>query len=158
MAAQALALPIRKQGLSRRQWRALAPGGAKYEDEFMFNINGRLLLWGFGLWLAGTIALRVGGQHLLRPGHWTETFLLFALSFPVLAWVVRQQCRAARLPEEQWPAGAVSVVLPTVLLDPFSCVFFSRVFPNIPPEAAGLFGGWMLWCCAGALLGTALRG
>jgi hypothetical protein len=54
---------------------------------------------------------------------------------------------------ERRPVGAISLALPTLLLDKFSSVFFSSVFPNIAPEAAGIFGGWMLCCCAGALLG-----
>jgi hypothetical protein len=119
-------------------------------------INARLLAWGLGLWLSGTLALRLAGQGLFRPGHWMTTLLLFAVSLPLMALVLRRLCRAARLPREQWPAGAISLVLPTVLLDPVSCVFFPRVFPNIPPEAAGVFGGWLLFCCAGALLGAAL--
>ncbi len=48
----------------------------------------------------------------------------------------------------------MSVALPTLLLDPFSSAFFPAVFPNMAPEVAGVFGGWMLWCCAGALVGV----
>jgi hypothetical protein len=117
-------------------------------------LHGRLLGWGFGVWLAGTLALRVAGERLFRPGM--PTLLLFAVGLPVMAFLVRRLCRAARLPRDQWPAGALSLMLPTVLLDPFSCVFFARVFPNIPPEAAGVFGGWLLFCCAGVMLGAAL--
>jgi len=40
------------------------------------------------------------------------------------------------------------------VLDTFSAAFFATVYPNIPPEAAGLFGGWILCCCGGALLGV----
>jgi len=32
--------------------------------------------------------------------------------------------------------------------------FFPVVFPNMAPEAAGIFGGWMLCCCAGAAIGA----
>jgi hypothetical protein len=53
--------------------------------------------------------------------------------------------------------GAFFVMLPTLLLDPFSSAFFPAVFPNIAPEMAGVFGGWMLCSCAGALLGAAVR-
>ena len=37
----------------------------------------------------------------------------------------------------------------TLVLQPrvtFSSAFFPLVYPNIPEHAAGLFGGWMLWC------------
>jgi hypothetical protein len=83
--------------------------------------------------------------------------LLFLVSFPAMAWVVRSLCSGARLPREQWPAGAVAIALPTLLLDPFSTIFFPVVFPNMAPEMAGVFGGWMLWCCAGALVGGVLQ-
>ncbi|HEY2019155.1 MAG TPA: DUF5367 family protein [Bryobacteraceae bacterium] len=120
-------------------------------------MNLRLLLYGLGIWTAGTIALRLAGQHILHPGNWTATLWLFAISFPLMAWMVRRLCRRFQPQPEQWMAGAVSVALPTLLLDPFSSAFFPTVFPNMPPEAAGVFGGWMLWCCAGALVGVAIR-
>ncbi len=123
----------------------------------MFNINLPLLIYGLGLWVGGTILLRLRGQHLLHPGDWTATAILFAVSFPLVAWLVRRLCRRFQVPREQWPAGAISILLPTLLLDPFSSAFFPIVFPNITPEAAGLFGGWMLWCCAGALIGVVVR-
>ena len=114
----------------------------------------RLLRSGFVIWLAATIALRLAGQHLLRPGDWRGPFVLFAVSFPLMAWLVRRLCAAAQLPPEQVLAGAVSVALPTLLLDPFSCVFFSVLYPNMAPQVAGVFGGWLLWCCAGAIVGA----
>jgi hypothetical protein len=117
-----------------------------------------LFLCGLAIWMAATIALRFFGQRLLHPGNWTGTLILFAVSFPAMAWLVRRLCRRYRLPAEQWPAGAISIALPTLLLDPFSSAFFPFVFPNMAPEMAGVFGGWMLWCCAGALLGATLRG
>jgi Family of unknown function (DUF5367) len=114
----------------------------------------RLLRSGLLIWFAATIALRLAGQHLLRPGDWRGTLVLFAVSFPLMAWLVRRLCAAAQLPREQFVAGAVSVALPTLLLDPFSCTFFPVVFPNMAPQVAGVFGGWLLWCCAGAIVGA----
>jgi hypothetical protein len=123
----------------------------------MFNLKVPLLIYGLGFWFAGTILLRLRGQHFLRPDDGGSTLILFAVSFPLMAWLVRRLCRRFQLPREQWPAGAVSVLLPTLLLDPFSSAFFPVVFPNMTPESAGLFGGWMLWCCAGALVGVIAR-
>jgi hypothetical protein len=116
-----------------------------------------LVLCGFGLWAIGTIVLRVAGQRILHPGDWVGALIVFAISFPLMAWLVRRLCKRFRLPPEQWLAGAVSIALPTLLLDPFSSAFFPVVFPNMAPEMAGVFGGWMLWCCAGALVGAAIR-
>jgi hypothetical protein len=116
-----------------------------------------LFLCGIAIWLAATLALRLAGQRILHPHDWTGTLILFAISFPLMAWIVRRLCRRFHLPREQWLAGALSVALPTLLLDPFSSAFFPGVFPNMAPEVAGVFGGWMLWCCAGALIGVIPR-
>jgi hypothetical protein len=120
-------------------------------------MKSRLVLIGLGIWIGATLVLRVAGQHLLHPANWASTLILFAVTFPLMAWLVRQLCDGSKLPRQEWPAGAVSVLLPTLLLDPFSSAFFPVVFPNMPAEAAGLFGGWMLWCCAGALVGVTIR-
>jgi hypothetical protein len=119
-------------------------------------MNIRLFLSGFAIWLAATIALRLAGQRILHPGDLKGTLILFAVSFPLMACVVRRLCKSARLPREQWILGAVSVALPSLLLDPFSSAFFPLVFPNMAPEVAGVFGGWVLWCCAGAIVGVLL--
>jgi hypothetical protein len=120
-------------------------------------MNLRLFFCGLGIWIVATIALRIAGQHMLRPGDWKGTIILFAISFPLMAWLVRRLCRRFQARPEQWPAGAISIALPTLLLDPFSSTFFPTVFPNMSPEVAGVFGGWMLWCCAGALVGVTIR-
>jgi hypothetical protein len=72
----------------------------------------------------------------------------------MMGWVVRRLCRRFQLRRAEWLGGALAVALPTLLLDPFSSAFFPVVFPNTAPEVAGVFGGWMLWCCAGAFVGV----
>jgi hypothetical protein len=119
-------------------------------------MKGRLLVYGLILWLAGTLGVRLWGRFLLHPGSLLGTFLLYALSFLAMAALARRLCRRAGLTRSEWPSGAVSLALPTLLLDPLSSAFFPVVFPNITPAAAGLFGGWMLCCCAGALIGATI--
>jgi uncharacterized protein DUF5367 len=115
------------------------------------NLQPRLFLSGLAIWFLATIALRFAGHHALRPDH--PPIFLFAISFPFMAWLARRLCRRFHVPPELWLAGSVSLALPTLLLDPFSSAFFPLLFPNIAPEMAGVFGGWMLWCCAGAISG-----
>ncbi|HMG36364.1 MAG TPA: DUF5367 family protein [Blastocatellia bacterium] len=117
-------------------------------------MNKRLLLYGIGMWLSGTAVLRLAGERLLHPGNWKSILILFGLSFVLTGWLVRRLCGG--LPQERVFGGAISLVLPTLLFDPFSSAFFTLVFPNIDPNAAGLFGGWMLCCCGGALAGALL--
>jgi len=114
----------------------------------------KLFLYGLALWLAGSGVFRLAGQRILHPGNTRGTLITFAVAFPLMAWVARRLCRRFRVPAEAWPMGGISLVLPTLLLDPFSSAFFAAIFPNIPANAAGLFGGLMLWCCAGALAGA----
>jgi len=40
-------------------------------------MNIRLFLYGLGIWTGATLALRSAGQHLLRPGDWKGTLILF---------------------------------------------------------------------------------
>jgi hypothetical protein len=115
-----------------------------------------LIRSGFIIWLGATLAMRFWGQRILRPGDWKGTLILFAVTLPLIAWLVRRLCAGAGLPESQRLRGATALLLPTLLLDPFSSAFFPVVFPNMSPEVAGVFGGWMLWCCAGGLLGVSL--
>src|SRR5271163_4219209 len=111
-------------------------------------------LYGFVLWAAGTAALRLSGQTILKPENPVSIALLFAVSFPLMALVARRLCVRRQLPPDRWPRAAILLCAPSLLLDPFSSAFFAQAFPNISIQASGLFGGWILWCCAGALLGS----
>jgi hypothetical protein len=129
----------------------------KHEYAFIFRPVTYFFLYGLGLWLVGTVALRLGGEHLLNPSQPTVIALLFAVSFPLMAWVARRLCTGRSLSQDKWPRATIFLCLPTLLLDPFSSTFFALVFPNMRSEAAGVFGGWMLWCCGGALVGAIVR-
>ncbi len=114
----------------------------------------RALLSGFGIWLGGTIVLRLFGQYLLLPDATARTLVLFAFCFTVLAVAVPALLHVLNVPPAQrWPALTL-LLLPTLLLDPFTSLFFDRVFPNLNPGVAGSFGGLMLICCAGAVAGV----
>ena len=64
-------------------------------------MNRALLLCGLAIWAAGTIALRFSGQHLLPQPNSKGIFILFAVSFPLMGWVVRRLCLRFRLPREE---------------------------------------------------------
>jgi hypothetical protein len=120
-------------------------------------MNSRLFVYGLVGWIAATAALRFGGQRLLRPGTRAGTVLLFAVSFALMGWLGRRVCEALKFRPEQRFGGIVSLLLPTLVLDPFSSAFFPFVFPNIDPSLSGVFGGWMLISCAGALVGAGFQ-
>jgi hypothetical protein len=122
-----------------------------------YSFNWRAFFLGVALWAAGTIVIRVAGQHALSANRSFETVVLYLLSFLLMGLLVRRILRSLSVRKEQWPAAVTLLVFPTLLLDPFSCLFFRAMFPNIDPGAAGVFGGWMLIFCAGAVAGVWIK-
>jgi hypothetical protein len=112
----------------------------------------RAFLLGVLLWLVGTIAIRLAGHRLLHAHEPWQTVILYLLSFVLMGLLVRRIFRG--LQQDLRPAATTLLMLPTLILDPFSCAFFPVVFPNVDPAAAGVFGGWMLIFCAGAVAGV----
>src|SRR5215210_7752375 len=114
----------------------------KHEYELMFSsARLRVLLAGLLFWVVGTVVIRLIGQHLLQPGR---ALLLYLASFVLMALIGLRLFRGLRVDAVE---GVTLLALPTLILDPFSCLFFASLFPNVAPAAAGLFGGWMLICC-----------
>jgi uncharacterized membrane protein YoaK (UPF0700 family) len=114
----------------------------------------KVTMIGLVLWGVGTIGIRLAGQHMLHAQSAVGTIALYVCSFILMALLARRIFSRMGLNRECWPRAATLLALPTLLLDPFSSAFFSSVFPNVDPGAAGVFGGWMLICCAGAMAGA----
>jgi len=116
----------------------------------------RLAYAGFAIWLAATIALRLAGQWVIRPGSALEILVLLAVSGVLMYQLPRGLFAAMRVAPADYARGAILLVAPGMLLDTISAIWFARVFPNIAPDAAGLFGGWLLFCNVIALISAAL--
>jgi hypothetical protein len=114
----------------------------------------RIIIIGIALWAVGTIGIRLAGQYLLHPQNSARTLLLYVISFLLMALLARRIFLSVGVQKDAWPQAATLLALPTLLLDPFSSAFFPSVFPNVDSAAAGVFGGWMLICCAGAMAGA----
>ena len=121
-------------------------------------MNRQFLTYGIIGWIVATAGLRVGGQHLLRSSEWKGILILYLVSFILMASLARRLLLTLQISQEQVLGAVVSLLLPTLLLDPFSGAFFPAIFPNMAPEMAGAFGGWMLISCAGALVGGIIYG
>jgi hypothetical protein len=117
-------------------------------------MNYRIFRIGIMLWIVGTVAIRLGGRGLLHANRPVTTLILYLISFVLMALLVPRMFRRLGLAKDSWPAAATLLMLPTLLLDPFSCAFFPVIFSNVEPGAAGVFGGWMLIFCAGAVAGV----
>ena len=114
----------------------------------------RVLRVGILLWIVGTVGVRLAGRGLLHSNRPVTSLILYLTSFVLMALVAPRIFRRLGLQKDSWPAAATLLMLPTLILDPFSAAFFSTVFPNVDPSAAGVFGGWMLIFCAGAVAGV----
>jgi hypothetical protein len=97
----------------------------------------RYVITGFLIWAGATIALRLFGQYMFR-----SPIVLLALSLPVMIGVAVAVLGDAR----ERALAAIALVAPGMLLDTISSIWFPQIFPNIRAGAAGLFGGWLLFC------------
>jgi len=113
-----------------------------------------LAIAGFLIWAAATLALRLGGQYVFRTTGTGVALPLLLISLPIMIWVALRLLRRYRIAEQR-ALAAIVLVAPGMLLDAVSVIWFSKVFPNIRVDAAGLFGGWLLFCNVVVLL-TAL--
>ena len=109
---------------------------------------------GFVIWLAATIMLRLGGQFVFRDSGGTGTLFLLLVSVPLMIVVARAVLGGLRPAERA--LGAIALVAPGMLLDTFSTIWFTRLFPNMRADAAAAFGGWLLLCNVVVLLTAAL--
>src|ERR1019366_7830763 len=114
----------------------------------------RTLLTGILIWTGGTAAIRLSGHRLLQPGRATQTVGLYVVSFVLMAFLVPRICRRLGLERDLWPKAATLLILPTLILDPFSCAVFTTMFPNLDPGAAGAVGGGGLSSCGGGAAGA----
>src|SRR6185436_13575120 len=112
-------------------------------------MNARALSIGFAIWAGATIVIRLAGERILRPGV-TPSLVLYLASLVLMSFLVPWLCRLIGAAGETRFRAAVLLMLPTLLLDSFSCLYFARIFPNLDPALTGVYGGWMLVCCAGA--------
>jgi Family of unknown function (DUF5367) len=115
----------------------------------------RFLLLGFLIWLGASLLLRLAPGRLLAPESAVATLVLYAVSFVGMFLLLDRL--VGRLEPSGARLAAIALVSPTLLLDAFAAAFFRSVYPNFQAGAAGIFGGWMLICCAGGLAAVLRR-
>ncbi len=114
------------------------------------NTMRAMAIRGFVIWAVATLALRLGGQHVFR-GDVASAVSLLLVSLPVMILVGVAMFRPFRIPQER-AVAAIALVAPGMLLDTISSAWFPALFPNIRADAAGVFGGWLLFCNVVVLL------
>lgn len=97
------------------------------------------------IWIIATVALRFAGQYVFRSTATGSALLLLLVSLPIMVWIGGRVFQAGVSAQER-AFAAIVLVAPGMLLDTFSTIWFSRVFPNIRADAAAIFGAWLLFC------------
>jgi hypothetical protein len=114
----------------------------------------RVATVGFFIWLLATIALRLAGQWIVNPSSVSAILTLLVFSAPAMFVLPRRIFARLALDPDQYAPAAIALVAPGMILDTISAIWFAQIFPNMRPDAAGLFGGWLLGCNVCALLGA----
>lgn len=112
---------------------------------------------GFGIWAAATLAVRLIGQVLFLPDNAVivaALYIVVGIALPLLAYGIYIWRRLD--PIQQIEAAAL-LVIPGMLADAFVVLFFAPIFPNVTPEADGLFGAWLLWAYVVVLITGFIR-
>ena len=118
----------------------------------------RIFFAGVAIWLLATIALRLGGQRLFGTDTTSMKIVLLAVSAPLMFALPRRLFKVFSIAPADCAVGGIVLVAPGMFFDAISAMWFTSVFPNIRPDAAGLFGGWLLFCNIVALVSAAAGG
>lgn len=112
----------------------------------------RRFFWiGLAVWLAATLAIRLAGGRLFGTGQPARLALLFGVTALVVALLIVALVKDLPTPAAGLRAAAL-VVLPGLLLDTGSVLWFHSVFPSLPDSAGMPFAALLLWCYGIALL------
>jgi len=127
-------------------------------DKLLINTNGerRILVknvaWGFLLWLIATLLFRFWGHLFLIPEHNTLLLVTFLMAIPLITVATYPYYYFMKIPESKLTLTAIQIAIPGMLLDIYSIIFFSNVFPNLHIDVLPYFAAWLLWAYSLILL------
>ena len=99
----------------------------------------------FLIWLIATLVLRFWGQTFFIPDNnlsMIASFLFSLFFLPPLAYSLFYWQNVEPVVRKD---AAICLAIPGMLLDVMATYFFPYFFPNMPYEANGVFGAWLLW-------------
>lgn len=107
---------------------------------------------GFGLWLLATLVFRFAGHRFFLDDKPAVMALLWLVTVVALFLLATGLFRWRRLTRAQQFEAAALLVISGMALDAFVTEGFAWVFPNMPADAAGSFGAWLLIAYASVLI------
>ena len=103
------------------------------------------VLYGFILWLAGTILFILAGQYFLNPESVVLIIVSFLAAIPIVAILTYPIYSIRKLDAAARKAASVQIALPGMILNVLCIAFFANIFQNMMPEAGIYFGSLYLW-------------
>jgi len=107
---------------------------------------------GFLIWLLATIVFRVAGHLFFLTENAIVVAGLYIATGIALFIVAQVIFRWQSLNNSQQIEASALLVLPGMIADAIVILFFTQVFPNMPLQADGTFGAWLLWAYASVLI------
>lgn len=104
------------------------------------------VVWGFLLWSAATLIIRIAGSFLFNPGNSSSLLIAFLVAIPLIILTTYPVYSWRKVSAHKRVQSALSIALPGMVLDIFSMIFFPTVFPNLLlAHADRYFSAWLLW-------------
>ncbi|MBW4671887.1 MAG: DUF5367 domain-containing protein [Cyanomargarita calcarea GSE-NOS-MK-12-04C] len=102
-------------------------------------------IWlGFLLWFVATVAVRLIGQFLFNP-ETSNLLLTFVAAVPLMAAITYSIYSWRKVEAKARLMAIMYVLLPGMMLDTFTVLFASDVFPNLTSEGVRIFSACLLW-------------
>ncbi len=98
-----------------------------------------------------TLVFRLGGHRFFLDDEPAVMALLWLVAIVALFLLATGLFRWRRLTRAQQFEAAALLVISGMALDAFVTEGFALVFPNMPTDAAGSFGAWLLIAYASVL-------
>lgn len=118
------------------------------------NYKAWSVIIGLAFWLAWTIVIRTVGHLFFLTGDTAVMVVLYVGGAVLLVFLARLLFWMMALLVQQVFLAATLMVMPGMVLDSLAVTFYPVVFPNMPPESAASYGGWLLLAYGAVLVGA----
>lgn len=103
------------------------------------------LLFGFSVWLVGTLILRYWGDTIFQIENNFLLFCLFLGAIPVLYLLVKWVFNLYKLSGDTNLRSAALMAAPGMVCDVFCIKMHSFVFPTLTLNQSVVMASWLMW-------------
>jgi cation transport ATPase len=103
------------------------------------------IIYGFILWLSGTILFILTGQYFLNPESVVLIIVSFLAAIPIVAILTYPFYSVKKLDSSERKTASMQIALPGMILNVLCIAFFASIFKNMMPESGIYFGSLYLW-------------